>query len=406
MKWQPTVFLTFFWILVSFVGCVRSSCEGSSNLVRFDFTARVTDIYHIYSGYGIVNKGFGGTEIDDIFSGSVTFDLSVEPEPVVGTGRLYLFSGGPPVGINATVGSNSFQIDEFRIYIENDQSNADSFTITGQAPAGWFDNYFRIEFVDEDKVAFSDEILPQVPPELSLFESNVGRVSKRFLSYDDSWSKFTLTTLTVGTIPWKLVGHYLFSSNARDVSGFKNHGTASGVIRTADRNGIANSSYQFDGQDDHILIPNTTSLDISNFQDGYTLAAWIFPDDVSSYYRVIVGKGNNGFSIRLNRNKLEACHHGENSTGCQASNIRIPHGKWSHIAVTWDSSTGKWQMYHNGNPADYTGNMQTLTTSNEGNVAIGKDPWYDRWYFDGKIDDVHIYNRGLQASEISQLAGQ
>ena len=201
-----------------------------------------------------------------------------------------------------------------------------------------------------------------------------------------------------------LVGHYVFSGNAMDASSVDNHGTANGVVSTTDRDGIANSAYQFDGQDDYILIPNSASLDISNFQNGYTLAAWIFPDDVFLYYRDIVSKGNNGFSIRLNKNILEACHHNVNSTGCQTSNIRISQREWSHIAVTWDQSTGKWQMYHNGNPANYTGNMQTLITNNDGNVAIGKDPWYDRWYFDGKIDDVRIYNRELQASEIRQLA--
>ena len=56
------------------------------------------------------------------------------------------------------------------------------------------------------------------------------------------------------------------------------------------------------------------------------------------------------------------------------------------------------------NPAEYTGNMQTLITNDEGNVAIVKGAQYDRWYFVGKIDDVRIYNRGLSATEVMQLA--
>ena len=200
-----------------------------------------------------------------------------------------------------------------------------------------------------------------------------------------------------------LVAHYLFSGNGKDSSSLGNHGTENGVESTADRNGVANSAYQFDGQDDHVLITNNASIDISNFQNGYTLAAWIYPDNVSTYYRVIIDKGNNGFSLRLNRNILEACHHLIKSTGCQTTRIRISKREWSHVAVTWDGKTGIWQMYHNGNPAKYTGNMQTLTTNDEGNVAIGRDAQYDRWYFVGKIDDVRIYNRGLSATEIMQL---
>jgi hypothetical protein len=136
-----------------------------------------------------------------------------------------------------------------------------------------------------------------------------------------------------------LVAHYLFSGNGKDSSSLGNHGTENGVESTADRNGVANSAYQFDGQDDHVLITNNASLDISNFQNGYTLAAWIYPDNVSTYYRVIIDKGNNGFSLRLNRNILEACHHSIKSTGCQTTKIRISKREWSHVAVTWDGKT-------------------------------------------------------------------
>jgi hypothetical protein len=199
------------------------------------------------------------------------------------------------------------------------------------------------------------------------------------------------------------VAHYLFSGNGKDSSGSGNHGTANGVVSTADRNGAANSAYQFDGKDDHILITNNASLDISNFQNGYTLAAWIYPEKVSKY-RDIISKGNNGFSLRLNGKVLEACHRAVVSTGCQTAKIRIAKRKWSHVAVTWNGKTSMWQMYLNGKPGEYTGNMLTLATDNEGNVAIGKDSQYDRWYFAGKIDDVRIYNRGLSATEIMQLA--
>ena len=199
------------------------------------------------------------------------------------------------------------------------------------------------------------------------------------------------------------VAHYLFSGNGKDSSGSGNHGAENGVVSTAGRDGVANSAYQFDGKDDHILITNNASLDISNFQNGYTLAAWIYPEKVSKY-RDIISKGNNGFSLRLNGRVLEACHQAAVSTGCQTAKIRIGKREWSHVAVTWNGKTSMWQMYHNGKPGEYTGNMLTLAIDNEGNVAIGKDPQYDRWHFAGKIDDVRVYNRGLSATEIMQLA--
>lgn len=61
-----------------------------------------------------------------------------------------------------------------------------------------------------------------------------------------------------------LIAYYPFDGNANDVSGNGNNGTPENNIQlTADRFGIANSAYNFDGVDDYIRIPNSSSLDVS-----------------------------------------------------------------------------------------------------------------------------------------------
>ena len=59
-----------------------------------------------------------------------------------------------------------------------------------------------------------------------------------------------------------LLAYYPFNGNANDESGNGNNGTVNEAILSADRNGNANSSYSFDGDNDYIttnFVPHTTN---------------------------------------------------------------------------------------------------------------------------------------------------
>lgn len=199
-----------------------------------------------------------------------------------------------------------------------------------------------------------------------------------------------------------LAAYYQFNLNADDSSCHGNHGNVTGATLTRDRFGNAQSAYLFDGEDDGIMIPNSPSLGVANFQDGYTIGAWIKPLETTSFYYNIVSKGNNVFSIRLNRADVEACHHHSSGTSCKLIGEVNTH-QWSHVAVTWDGSTGDWIGYLNGELEGSITNVSDLISTSEGDVAIGRDSRHDRWYFDGAIDDVRIYNRTLSETEIQKL---
>lgn len=63
-----------------------------------------------------------------------------------------------------------------------------------------------------------------------------------------------------GALADGLVAHYKFDGNANDSSGNGNNGVVHGATLTTDRFGNANSAYKFDGEDDWIQVPNSTSL--------------------------------------------------------------------------------------------------------------------------------------------------
>jgi len=193
-----------------------------------------------------------------------------------------------------------------------------------------------------------------------------------------------------------LVAYYPFNGDANDASGLGNNGTVSGAILTTDRFGNTNSAYSFNGVDAGIIIPNSPSLGVANFQNGYTVTAWIRPQSAQAGYGEIVSKNNACFEIRMNNTEYEICM---GASGCMANSLIPPIAEWSFVAATWNASTGAWTMYLN--ETSYSGNVTSLaTTQGDSVVSIGRDGQYDRWYFAGSIDDVRIFNHALSPVDI------
>ena len=81
-------------------------------------------------------------------------------------------------------------------------------------------------------------------------------------------SSSTITIPLNGCVAW-----YPFNGNANDVSLQGNNGTIYQASLTSDRFGIANKAYLFDGIDDRISVPNSSSL--SNF-NSFTVSNLCF----------------------------------------------------------------------------------------------------------------------------------
>ena len=75
----------------------------------------------------------------------------------------------------------------------------------------------------------------------------------------------------------------------------------------------------------------------------------------------------------------------------------LPTGTWSHIAATYDGSAVK--VYINGTLASSNNVSGPITTSGLP-LRIGGNSVWSEW-FSGQIDDVRIYDRALDASELA-----
>jgi hypothetical protein len=204
-----------------------------------------------------------------------------------------------------------------------------------------------------------------------------------------------------------LVACYPFNANAKDESGNNNNGVVNGATLTTDRFGKANSAYNFNGSTQFIEVsPN-------QFQNNnYSFSIWANPDITpptnTYFYPFSVGGSGGDQSIDLSNSANGAT--GWTFGGYSLGGGRVPFcdqgflppaSKWYHIVGIRDNNT--MTLYVNGQlvKTDNTGGLLP-SYGNNTKVTIGCRSSLVQ-YFQGKVDDLHIYNRPITADEVKAL---
>jgi hypothetical protein len=210
-----------------------------------------------------------------------------------------------------------------------------------------------------------------------------------------------------------LVAWYPFNGNANDESGNGNHGIANGgVAITTDRFGISNSAYTFPGNNSSFININQNSS-FSNFTSGITLSFWYLsyanqsspgyhPRVLELGYTGTTGFGARGFpetGISVHQNSFSAGYWWTGGTGTQSLNT------WYHLVISVNFISNSWIAYHNGNQILSGVNGGSTTSINYSGYTfnIGRKPITQDGAWNGKVDDIAIYNRALTAQEITAL---
>jgi hypothetical protein len=202
------------------------------------------------------------------------------------------------------------------------------------------------------------------------------------------------------------VACYDFNGNANDGSGFGHDGLVNGATLTADRFGMPNKAFAFDGQLDHIAVPDFNTFGIT---DEVSVGMWVRANTVGGNFAVSLWPDN--FNDRFSA----APYYGHNG-GCTifwdfgncASGGRtslIPYTfntGWTHFVFTSSAVNDRMRVYANGNLILESQNHSSLTnidrvlTMGGGTVA-----GYSHW--DGDLDDIVLYDRELTPSDAAAL---
>lgn len=181
--------------------------------------------------------------------------------------------------------------------------------------------------------------------------------------------------------------------------------------------GKIDGALDFDGVDDYVNIPN--DILPSNIQ--YTMTGWISPRgensdnswddqciiDLRGQYQTCVYWQESDFSG--NPSSIAFYNVNSSTVGVASSDNSAPVNTWTHFAASFDGTT--MQLYINGQLAGFAASEPPVPISaSYWSSKIGKDyqspdrnSIYDRLWFNGKIDDVRVYNKDLSAEEIQQL---
>lgn len=202
-----------------------------------------------------------------------------------------------------------------------------------------------------------------------------------------------------------LVGYWSFnegtSTQATDFSGRGNTGTLTNMSAPASAtsgwgSGKLGTGLNFDGTDDYV---STTDIDFTT--GGWTLSAWIKTTNTNG--QRIFSKGINDGSAQLwfltfsGGIEMGWFVNSPFEDVTASASVNVADGNWHHMVAVVGASTI--QLYVDGvavgTPVAHDGTPVT----NDSNWLIGSLGGTAE-FFNGKIDEVRMYNRALTATEV------
>jgi hypothetical protein len=197
-----------------------------------------------------------------------------------------------------------------------------------------------------------------------------------------------------------LLGYYPFNGTPNDVSSNAANLTNNGAVLTTDRFGTANAAYSFNGVNQN-LINNTPNFTF-NPASSFTYSFW-YNRNVTSVNGVLMMNATNaaGNFIWIFQAGATNSQFGTNKQ--QSAWIWAPTASttsvWTHIVCVYNAGT--MTLYKNNVQVATATFTHTNVTSANMPLYIGRGVGGD--FYNGKMDDVGIWNRALTTCEINDL---
>ncbi len=193
-----------------------------------------------------------------------------------------------------------------------------------------------------------------------------------------------------------LIAYYSFDGNADDQSSNDNNCIVAGATLTTDKFEKDNKAFYFNGKNNQILVGNKPIFDLTNTM---TISVWILPNTLSGDIKVLskfqVGSNSYQLSLLNGAASFQIIRGGSLSWDkCESDILQI--NQWQHIVCTYNNSEMK--VYVNGvlkNKLAINGAINISTAP----LIIGNYNGGNSW-FNGKIDEVRLYNRAITEEEV------
>ena len=194
-----------------------------------------------------------------------------------------------------------------------------------------------------------------------------------------------------------LIAWYPLNGNTEDYSINKIHGTTLGTL-SIDNNGKIGKTFLFKNDDSGVNV----NRKIEGLTE-YTMCAWINPaGNHRNYNGTVISSGNwNGscwaFGVNQTNTAIDVAGPGYN----KYISYNVPLDSWTHILCTVKNNVST--LYVNG---EYVGQLDFVCTlkTDASNFCIGRETYASGYFsFNGKINDVRIYDNALSVKEIKEV---
>lgn len=207
-----------------------------------------------------------------------------------------------------------------------------------------------------------------------------------------------------------LIAYYPLNGNADDFSSNHKNLNKNQISATTDHNGRNANAMLFNGYNS-FLENYPADENYFNPTNDFSLTVWIRLDNLQKDQTILSKLESGGYALRycgVDKKKFNfACF--VNGTFYEIySETLVEMGKWYQLTGTFYQSNGKTQIgfYLNGylqNRIDLPG-LQSIT-SNTMPFVVGSDPDFFGYsnFLSGALDEIRIYNKALNQSEVSTL---
>jgi hypothetical protein len=136
-----------------------------------------------------------------------------------------------------------------------------------------------------------------------------------------------------------------------------------------------------------------------------SISAWINLSTTSGFQQIVsnYSSSNTGWGLRINDGGYLSYN---TAVGVITSSTVLSTNTWYHVALTIDSSGNSTKLYINGSEDSSTTYTAPTYGAGNTNFHIGSLGNINVQYFNGKIDQVRIFDKALSSGEVTTLYGE
>ncbi|ANS04924.1 hypothetical protein [uncultured Mediterranean phage] len=166
--------------------------------------------------------------------------------------------------------------------------------------------------------------------------------------------------------------------------------------------GKVGNAVNFDGSTDYIDVDNSGAF---QFDDEFSVSLWFNADATGSIMTIFDNcTGQQGYGIRVHSDATIMGYEYSGSWNTVTSSTTVSTSTWYHAVLVYDYNTD-FRIYVDGTSEDSNVPSGTVTyVGANGQIGARYHPTLGNGlWFDGKIDEILVYNRALSSIEVKQL---